>query len=621
MNRPHPLSDSIRACKEQLGIHPEPRCLETDSTIKYSHKGLEPGTPQTLTTVGFCSLTRSGTSTLRVDRQRLWHQMLARRGILHKWAYPSFHRHILGKLRRTVALGSADHLRAVSELQEVVNTNVVVRELLGERRRITCVYPYPEEAVRHMLYTRLFNNGEGPPALSPDDAAEMFVYHGKFVTRQVVRYEVLAIIDLLVQNMTRDPSAEYHDPEARLSDWLNHTSVPGDSHAVQGDSIDTHPQGIKSAVTRPSSRARNNAFRTLSAPSLHAVQQAQAFSDPNPTSVQNVAPVLTNIPAAGNKAPQAVHHGQAVPMLHPQPQSAHQPVFLPTMAAPNAPMYVTAGPGPAAHSFHVPGLPSMPYQTHLPPHLYPSQAQQFNAGFMPPGQFNNYVPWPMPGSGPWHIGDPGYLYGGPQIPMIQQQPLYQPQMPAQYMPRQRTMQNLNPFPNALGSSITTTGTRMAAGITSAPGPNLTGVPRAALPAASRQARTSGWAKRTSGFNVAAWAQEHRPQTPPQGGSATSSSASIQPITQWGNRFGNKVRTGDPIPNLQILPYLANVNVEQRSINPGPSQQLQNLVNQGAPAAPAMTNVTNMPFVDNASGSRAAQWGVMRIGNVSTRSHN
>jgi len=88
-----------------------------------------------------------------------------------------------------------------------------------------------------------------------------------------------------------------------------------------------------------------------------------------------------------------------------------------------------------------------------------------------------------------------------------------------------------PFPNALGSSNTTTGTRMAAGITSAPGPSLVGVPRAALPAASRQARTSGWAKRTSGFNVAAWAQEHRPPTPPQGRLVTSSSAPVQTAGQ------------------------------------------------------------------------------------------
>lgn len=31
-------------------------------------------------------------------------------------------------------------------------------------------------------------------------------------------------------------------------------------------SIDTHPQGVKGAVTRPNSAARNHAFRTLSAP-------------------------------------------------------------------------------------------------------------------------------------------------------------------------------------------------------------------------------------------------------------------------------------------------------------------------------------------------------------------
>lgn len=488
-----------------------------------------------------------------------------------------------------------------------------MRELFGENRRITCVFPYPDDAVRHMLYTRLFNNGYGPPDLSSDDAAELFVYRGNFITRQVVRDEVLAIIDLLVENMTRDPSTEYHDPEARLLDWLNHTSLQGENNVVQGGS---HSQGVKGAVTRPTSAARNRAFRTLSAPSLHALQQAQAPADTIATSAQPLASVSNTVPAAGNKAPQAVHQGQAIPMMHPQPQSANQPVFFPTMAAPNAPMYVTAGPGPAAHPFHSPGLASMPYQTHLPPHLYPSQVQQYNAGFMPP---THHMPWQIPGPGQWQMGNAGYLYGNPQLPMLQQ-PLYQPRAPAyQHMPRPQVMQNLNPFPNALGPPTTTTAMAMATSVPSAPGPIPVGVPRTALPAASRQARTSGWAKRTPSFNAAAWAQEHRPPTPPQGDSATSSSASVQPNTEWKNRFGNKARTAGPTPDLQTLPYLANANAGQPSTNAGPSQQFQHLVNQGAPAAPAMTDPTNMPFVNNPSGSRPAQWGVIKIGNVSTAS--
>ncbi len=65
--------------------------------------------------------------------------------------------------------------------------NIVVFELFGDNRRITCVFLYPDDAVRHMLYTRLFNNGYGPPDLSSDDGAGMFVYRGNFITSQVVR--------------------------------------------------------------------------------------------------------------------------------------------------------------------------------------------------------------------------------------------------------------------------------------------------------------------------------------------------------------------------------------------------------------------------------------------------
>lgn len=66
---------------------------------------------------------------------------------------------------------------------------------------------------------------------------------GNLITRQAVWNEVLAIIDLLVENMTRHPSAEYHDPEARLSlsDWLDHTAFLGDVHAGQGGSCFGRP--------------------------------------------------------------------------------------------------------------------------------------------------------------------------------------------------------------------------------------------------------------------------------------------------------------------------------------------------------------------------------------------
>lgn len=496
----------------------------------------------------------------------------------------------------------------------MIDTNIIVRELFGENRRITCVFPYPDDAVRHMLYTRLFNNGDGPAALTEDDAAEMFVYRGNFISRQVVRHEVLAIIDTLVQTMTRDPSAEYNNPEARLSDWLADTSLPVENLVVQGGSGNVQSQIVKGAATRPTSAARNHAFRTLSAPSLHALQQAQESSN---TSAQPMASASRSVPAAAHQAPRTVHQGQVVPMMHPQPQSVNHPVFMPNMAAPNAPMYVTAGPGPAAHPYQLPGLG--PYPTPVPPHLFANQVQQRNPVYLPPPQ---HAPWAMPGLGPWQMGHPGYIHGAPQLPMFHQQPYYPPQVPGpQHMPHQRPMLNLNPFPNALGPPATSTAMAMAASGTSATGPNIMGVPRTVLPASSiRQARTSGWAKQAPSFNVAAWAQEHRPPTPANGAPATSSSAPDPPNVEWKNRFGNKAGTGGRIPDLQTLPYLANANVGQPSTNAGPSQQFQNLVSQGAPAAPAMTDPTNMPFVNNASGSRPAQWGVMRIGNVSTMDH-
>lgn len=75
------------------------------------------------------------------------------------------------------------------KLEPMCKDTLVFSSSFGENRRITCVFPYPDDAVRHMLYTRLFNNGYGPADLSSEDAAKMFIYRGisspvkLFVTR------------------------------------------------------------------------------------------------------------------------------------------------------------------------------------------------------------------------------------------------------------------------------------------------------------------------------------------------------------------------------------------------------------------------------------------------------
>jgi len=53
--------------------------------------------------------------------------------------------------------------------------------------------------------------------------------------------------------------------------------------------------------------------------------------------------------------------------------------------------------------------------------------------------------------------------------ILQQQPLYQPQAPAQqYMPHLQVKQNLNPFPNALGPTAATGAIAVVASVTSTP---------------------------------------------------------------------------------------------------------------------------------------------------------
>ena len=502
-----------------------------------------------------------------------------------------------------------------------MDLNVVVRECLGENGRISSIYPYPADAVRHMLFTRMFGNGNGAEQLSLDDANTMVIFKGNFVRRQLVRDEVMAVIEVLVRDLTRDPSVEYNESQSHLVDWLTNTSLPEGPTASQDPASGVLQEENQAHAPRPNSFSRNSTFRSIVAP-----QQQQAFntgSNTAATSSQNVPAQSTAMPPhqQGNSEAntQAARPAQGVTMTHPQPQSLQQPTFLPTTAAPNPPIYATAGPGPLGHGYPFPGAGQMHYQPPVPAHMYASQMPPFGPGYgpqVPPPQLH------LPQQGTWPIAFHGHTYGNPQpqVPFYQPQPVYAPHFAAYPMfqrhQTQQPMLNLDPFPNALGPTTTTTTMAMASSMTSTPAPTAAAASlgRTALAPASRQAPTSSWAHRAPSFNIAAWAQEHRPPTPPRAPAATPSST--QPNPEWNNRFGGGGRSAAPTPDLPLMPYRAGTDVMYPRGTGGASVQMQDLTRQGAPAFQTLTDRANIPFGEIAKDSRPAQWGVAKLGNVS-----
>lgn len=85
------------------------------------------------------------------------------------------------------------------------------------------------------------------------------------------------------------------------------------------------------------------------------------------------------------------------------------------------------------------------------------------------------------------------------------------------------------------------------------------------------------------------------------------------ISEWQNRFG-----AQPIvkPDLPSLPYRAGSDAMFPHAYGGASVRFQNLTREIPPSLDTVTSEENIPFVETARSAKAAEWGVLKIGNVS-----
>ena len=108
------------------------------------------------------------------------------------------------------------------------------------------------------------------------------------------------------------------------------------------------------------------------------------------------------------------------------------------------------------------------------------------------------------------------------------------------------------------------------------------------------------------------AQPNLWQVPPQG-----QASSLPHYPEWQSRFGS------PAPGLsrddRKLPYLQGSDdmYPQTPLGGGASIPLQNLTRVQPPSLDTVKNEANLPFVETARASKPAEWGVMKIDNVST----
>ena len=90
---------------------------------------------------------------------------------------------------------------------------------------------------------------------------------------------------------------------------------------------------------------------------------------------------------------------------------------------------------------------------------------------------------------------------------------------------------------------------------------------------------------------------------------------LHQLSEWQNRFGPRPSVK---PDLPSLPYRAGSDAMYPHAFGGASVRFQNLTRDIPPGLDAVSAEENVPFVETAKLSKPAEWGVLKVGNVSKK---
>lgn len=90
---------------------------------------------------------------------------------------------------------------------------------------------------------------------------------------------------------------------------------------------------------------------------------------------------------------------------------------------------------------------------------------------------------------------------------------------------------------------------------------------------------------------------------------------LHQISEWQNRFGPQPTVK---PGLPSLPYRTGSDAMYPHAFGGASIRFQNLTRDVPPSLDTVSAEENVPFVETARSAKPAEWGVLKIGNVSER---
>ncbi|KAL9599227.1 MAG: hypothetical protein Q9179_003630 [Wetmoreana sp. 5 TL-2023] len=469
-------------------------------------------------------------------------------------------------LRLYVETASSGRQRSsVTELENLMTTLI---ELRGDGDELPSMHQYGRDNVRQYLYQRVFGDPSGSSRLSRENPSTLIEVGGVLVTRQNLHDEIVYFLENQLDSMT-EPRDTGNGILRAAVPYPNESASAGYRSNSQNCESGNHGSNAR--------QQQNDITRTgvEQVPTLDIQNYRQA--DRRPPIPEFGALSLGSPQEDSNMPPNTkIHQTLAASGLAEAPnlreQQHSQPTFLTAQGLSHGPQ----------------GLPSSPYsQPIVDPQqqqyltMLQQQALQQSAPYVQPQLLNPPGMMPGPYYFPQHApavtfipGRPGIPHTGSMLPYGQQfvpnsglgmQQLGGPMMSATLMPNAQMA--MNPFQPPLPSWAFQQ-------------------PRMPQPATTRYGQL--------------------PQHMYQSSSRTSSPA-------------NPTRSGrNVIPEVAQLPYRpGSDDMFPHSIG-GMSVRLQELTRNGNPSFAAATRPETLPFVESARQSRVAEWGVLRIVNVSNQ---
>ena len=496
----------------------------------------------------------------------------------------------------------ADFLsRAQHPVHEIDRLLPLVLRLRGGEDHLASIRPDQADHIRQYMWATVFGATDGSSALSRESPELRIEVAGQQLTRQDLHNQIQYFLEMSLKSMiVHDHPVQQPSEPTAVADMRSSNA----QWRLNGDSQTFNTRNNEQPHERSTSNDVRNAHATMphdnqapsqrglgvnSQPIPHSDQTNEQHHMRGPplahdSALNNGGPSFTQqfgdpgdgtFPHPAGTAPSVVGRPAPVAYLENRPPTVVNADGRPALAPP----FMMPGDMIETHYQNVGGMPATPSQQHYLSMM--GHQHHFNQGL-------TYRP------GLW----PGPMYANPAVPAV-----------TFYPGRHGTSQaapNMFPYgsvvvPGRMGQPSLYPGQyAMHPGYIGMGAHYATGLLQHQMNPLVMQAKPH-------------WPQNPAPRT------YVGPARTVTPVNknvEWSNRSGS---SRGPSLDVSELPYrIGSDTMYPYAQKDAASVRLQELIRNGQPSYSVATSLDVIPFAENARLSRPAEWGVLRIGNVSAR---